>query len=499
MAVARMPRVEFISKHCSYSNLFKGFILLAITVAGMVVLYNGGYGSSSGAYELDVHSSFNGGEQSHKTTKKQHNISEERTQKRINHAVHKLKQAGTGSRVRNLLDESNEDWLMNTSDTAQHRQQSVSVYKMAPPEAQIRSSSYQEPEEEQSISATSVFKSLQTFPSSILQTPRLYLPAMQHYQEPQTQTVRPTVQMNSTRSLVVDHFATTSCNKSCRWWREQTNRQRRVQETCSDLRNVQSSPSVNFNLNPVSLRSLSHLLVLDKQKLIYCYIPKVGCTNWKRIFLVAKGLYPSAKEIEQRTAHTQTDKHMRLLSSYPITEAKRMLKEYQTFMFARHPFERIVSAYIDKFEMDYPSSTKFRREIGPQIMRYGDAADRSNPRKMKDGTLFVTFQQFVRFVSDPKNRVLEPHWAEMYSECQPCMIQYDILGNYSTLIEDANVIIELARLNQEYPASTNPTGSSERMLRYFSQLTSAEIQQLRKRYAIDFSLFGYSVPNGINV
>ena len=52
MAVARMPRVGFISKHCSYSNLFKGFILLAITVAGMVVLYNGGYGSSSGAYEL---------------------------------------------------------------------------------------------------------------------------------------------------------------------------------------------------------------------------------------------------------------------------------------------------------------------------------------------------------------------------------------------------------------------------------------------------------------
>ncbi len=176
-----------------------------------------------------------------------------------------------------------------------------------------------------------------------------------------------------------------------------------------------------------------------------------------------------------------------------------MLNEYQKFMFVRHPFERIVSAYIDKFEMDYPSSTKFRREIGPSIIRYGEKSFRNNPRKMKDGTLYVTFQQFVRFVSDPNNRVLEAHWAEMYSECHPCMIHYDILGNYSTLIEDANVIIETARLDQEYPASTNPTGSSQRMLHYFSQLTSAEIQLLRKRYAIDFRLFGYNVPDGINI
>ena len=306
-----------------------------------------------------------------------------------------------------------------------------------------------------------------------------------------TNSTSPFPQTNTSLSAGVD----IKCDSSCHWWGKQAILQHRVQDTCSDINHKPISPIIEYNLSPRTLLSLSHLLVLDSHKLIYCYIPKVSCTNWKRIFLVAKGIVPSAKDIEQRMTHIQTDKHIRTLSSYSINEAKRILEKYRKFMFVRHPFERLVSAYIDKFEMDYPSSTSFRREFGPRMARYGTNST-TTPR-MKDGTLNVTFQQFVRFISDPNNRILEPHWSEMYRLCQPCMIHYDILGNYSTLIEDADFIVKTAKLNQEFPASTNPTGSSEKMHRYFAQLTYSEIKSLYKRYSIDFMLFGYSIPKSM--
>jgi len=34
---------------------------------------------------------------------------------------------------------------------------------------------------------------------------------------------------------------------------------------------------------------MNHLLVSEKTKLIFCYIPKVGCSNWKRILSTIEG------------------------------------------------------------------------------------------------------------------------------------------------------------------------------------------------------------------
>ena len=35
----------------------------------------------------------------------------------------------------------------------------------------------------------------------------------------------------------------------------------------------------------MSRELLGHLIVNDKYKVIYCYIPKVACSQWKRVFL----------------------------------------------------------------------------------------------------------------------------------------------------------------------------------------------------------------------
>ncbi len=122
----------------NYSALFKGFIALAIAVVSITMLYNGGY-SASGAYELDIPSSFNGGKQYHTTTKQQQNRAEERTQKRAKHIVQK--HLVNGSQIRGLSEDSVEDRLMDKSDAAQQDNRSGIIPKMTPSGVQMISSS----------------------------------------------------------------------------------------------------------------------------------------------------------------------------------------------------------------------------------------------------------------------------------------------------------------------------------------------------------------------
>lgn len=50
-----------------------------------------------------------------------------------------------------------------------------------------------------------------------------------------------------------------------------------------------------------------------------------------------------------RSPHGKKGEHgYRYLSEWPPNEQVEMIKTYYKFMFARHPFERLLSAYRDK-------------------------------------------------------------------------------------------------------------------------------------------------------
>jgi len=90
------------------------------------------------------------------------------------------------------------------------------------------------------------------------------------------------------------------------------------------------------------------MIVDDKHKLLYCMIPKVACTTFKMV--IAKSL--TAGNVSEQKIHFSWYIHSLGLNyqyKYSKKEIELRLKTYFKFVVVRHPFDRLLSAYADKF------------------------------------------------------------------------------------------------------------------------------------------------------
>ncbi|XP_063165134.1 carbohydrate sulfotransferase 11 isoform X2 [Candoia aspera] len=241
---------------------------------------------------------------------------------------------------------------------------------------------------------------------------------------------------------------------------------------------------------------LKHLVVDEDHELIYCYVPKVACTNWKRVMMVltGRGKYTDPMEIPANEAHVSSN--LKTLNQYSIPEINHRLKNYMKFLFVREPFERLVSAYRNKFTQKY--NTSFHKRYGTKIVkRQRKNATQEALHKGDD----VKFEEFVAYLIDPQTQREEPfneHWQTVFSLCHPCHIHYDLIGKYETLEEDSNYILQLAGVGNylKFPTYAKSTRTTDEMTTEFFQNISSEYQtQLYEVYKLDFLMFNYSVPS----
>uniref|UniRef100_UPI00398E583B carbohydrate sulfotransferase 11-like n=1 Tax=Pristiophorus japonicus TaxID=55135 RepID=UPI00398E583B len=250
-------------------------------------------------------------------------------------------------------------------------------------------------------------------------------------------------------------------------------------------------------LNPDDLR---HLIVDDQHGLLYCYVPKVACTNWKRVMMVLTGAGKYADPLTIPASEAHVASNLRTLDAYSPAEINHRLRNYLKFVFVREPFERLVSAYRNKFTRNY--NTAFHRRYGTKIIRE-HRRDPSAEALERGGD--VTFEEFVWYLVDPKTRREEPfneHWETVYSLCHPCLIRYDLVGRYETLVSDARYLLGLAELQPPitFPASSLTRRTTDSMAASFFQSISPFYQKkLYKLYKLDFTLFNYSVPSYLNI
>ncbi|XP_027881632.1 carbohydrate sulfotransferase 8-like [Xiphophorus couchianus] len=268
---------------------------------------------------------------------------------------------------------------------------------------------------------------------------------------------------------------------------EQQSRRRQLNHVCSGYQPV-------HRRRQVRLQQVSQLYVEDRFRLLYCEVPKAGCSNWKRVLMVLAGRARSIQNISHDAAHYSNQ--LRRLDSYDWAGIAERLRTYTKVLFVREPFERLVAAFRDKFES--PNSyyhPVFGRAI---ISRY-----RANATKSALNTgAGVTFREFVQYLLDAQRPVgMDTHWERVGQLCSPCLIPYDFIGKVESLQEDADFLLRGigAPQNLTFPdfKDRNPQAnrtSSRIMQDYFSQLNRTERQKVFEFYYRDYLMFSFPKP-----
>ncbi|KAF3697625.1 Carbohydrate sulfotransferase 12 [Channa argus] len=273
-------------------------------------------------------------------------------------------------------------------------------------------------------------------------------------------------------------------------------RKKLIKEMCDGDKEAFSGGKTS--LDDMKGKELDNFIVDDANAIIYCYIPKVACTNWKRVMFVLHFNKPYLDPSSVSAELVHNTKKLVLLSSLPEAEMKAKLKHYTKFLFVRDPFVRLISAYRNKFQ-EY--NKYYYENFGLDILRlYGN--ELYPPETAEEAFasgIYPSFHNFIQYLLDPQTgqQPFEPHWRQMHHLCQPCLIEYDFVGHQETLQEDAEQLLRILNLENDikFPPSNKNMTKPGSVLDWFKPVPLEDRRKLYKLYEQDFRLFGYRKPS----
>ena len=230
-----------------------------------------------------------------------------------------------------------------------------------------------------------------------------------------------------------------------------------------------------------------NILVDDNRKLLFCVVPKVASTSWKR----ALGLSSGHENVYNITIHQPDGLQaigIKRLNEYNIEEIMEKIRTYVKVIFVRNPFSRLISAYKDKFE----------RYNALFWWKY-DAIIKNLYRKdhPHDGT--ITFAEFLRFIADGEqlNDTYDHHWETYSALCMPCLVRYHFIGHMETMAQDAPYILRNITTTDKIVALPPPKTKHTSLQRekwgtYYRTVTGDIIEKIKSVYRLDFMMFGYN-------
>ncbi|KAK7070739.1 hypothetical protein SK128_006741 [Halocaridina rubra] len=251
-----------------------------------------------------------------------------------------------------------------------------------------------------------------------------------------------------------------------------------------------------------------HLLYYSKRyDLLVCLCAKVGSSTWKSHLLHMKGLNPNTRNV-----HTNYWENKVKASNIIGSSLDKRIKTSTMILTARHPLDRLVSAFRDKFcdgkAVDKPQSDGHYRYFWRPAMRS------LHKGRTRHGKLQISFVDFLKYViiDQSQSTLGDRHWSRIFRACSVCKMKYDYIMKLETYTEDLlslrrkfnvtelNVYDKRHSKSGNNPEALETSSVSEvsrirsSTLNYFLKVPPYLIARILKIYRVDFEMFGYEIP-----
>ncbi|RVT80651.1 hypothetical protein DXV76_20990 [Rhodobacteraceae bacterium CCMM004] len=171
-----------------------------------------------------------------------------------------------------------------------------------------------------------------------------------------------------------------------------------------------------------------------------------------------------------------------LISPYQLhaDDLERVLtgEEFFRFTFVRNPYSRLLSCYLDRIKAH---STRPYKELIRAMGR-------------KQG-YEPTFEEFVRTICTQTSKQQNNHWRVQADDAMTSVVDYHMVGRQESFAADfVRIHMRIfgappAEGAVDVNASPSSTSAAQRLAEYW---TDDLVALVRKRYAADFDVFGYS-------
>ena len=273
---------------------------------------------------------------------------------------------------------------------------------------------------------------------------------------------------------------------------------RHVDEVCREYQRKGRRSTELRSHQPLNAVFASQFVIVDDQhQMIYCSIPKVASTTFKK--LIAQAVIGDGQRLPC-PVHNDTcleSLGFRILGRMSSEEIHTKLSNYFKFLIVRHPFVRLLSSYEDKFSRrhhNFLSCEQYRKRVELYFDRL---------RYDREGYPMLNLEQFLEIVA--KDRYFRNrHWANYMVTCQPCRISYDHVVRLESLWEDAGVVLDRLGYGSDSNRSgmalphDNRSGLSDKLSRMYDRLRNINpdiLNRLLTIYGSDLEMFGYSWNN----
>ena len=216
-------------------------------------------------------------------------------------------------------------------------------------------------------------------------------------------------------------------------------------------------------------RFLHFMNISVRHKFLYCSTPKVACSS---ILLTLQRF-----ELQDSAlAHDPWGEvHYRefspLLTPLQVPNFWKWMRDTGTFKFCfvRNPYDRLLSAYLDKI-VSGGLQSKFHIALG------------------HEGS--ISFDDFIDVIVNEPVEEMDDHYAIQYRQSFQSCVPYDYIGRFEHLPESLAKVARRIGINlQSYEARVDPHKTGPKA--YADHYTPRTIRLVQDKFAEDFEAFDY--------